>query len=49
MKNLFKKGPTSKADVVFAIASAVVAIWKTIDTTRQYKADRADLTKEKKK
>lgn len=44
MKGLFKKGPTARHEVIFALASAIVAVWKAVDTTKQYKADQAALT-----
>ena len=34
---LFGKSTTSKADVVFAIAGAIVAVYKAVDTYNDYK------------
>lgn len=39
---LFKKGPTSKADVIFALAGALVGIYKAVDTAKQYKTDHEE-------
>lgn len=41
---MFKKfmghRPTSKADVVMAIAGAIIGIWKATDTIKDYKAEK---------
>ena len=41
IRKLFSKGPTTRADVIFAIAGALVAGYKAIDTINKYKADHA--------
>lgn len=39
-KGLMGKRPTSKADVIMAIAGAIIGIWKATDTIKDYKAEK---------
>jgi hypothetical protein len=39
-KGLLGKRTTTKADVIMAIAAALVGVWKASDTIKQYKADQ---------
>lgn len=47
IKNLFKKGTTSKTDVAMAVAGALVGVWKAFDTYRDYKSDQEEQELEK--
>jgi hypothetical protein len=47
--NPFKPSATTRGDVIFALASAVVAVWKTVDTAKKYKADQATINHQEKK
>lgn len=38
-KSLFGRRTTTKSDVVFGIAGAIIGIWKCLDTIKEYKAD----------
>lgn len=42
LKKLFSKGPTSKFDVVMAGAAAIIAVWKAVDTVKDYKSDQEE-------
>lgn len=42
LKSLFSKSPTSKPDVIFALAGALVGIYKAVDTVKQYKIDHSE-------
>lgn len=42
IKKLFSKGPTTKADVLFAVCGAIAAAWKAQDTIKQYKIDKEE-------
>lgn len=39
-KKLMGKSSTSKADVVMAIAGALIGVWKAADTYKDYKEDQ---------
>lgn len=39
-KKLFGKSGTSKYDVVFAVATAVMATWKAVDTYKEYQTEK---------
>jgi len=41
-KKMFSKQPTSKFDVVMALAAAIIAGWKAVDTVKDYKADHGE-------
>jgi hypothetical protein len=41
-KKLFSKQPTSKFDVVMALAAAIIAGWKAVDTVKDYKSDHEE-------
>lgn len=47
----FRNRRTSKADVIMAIAGALIGVWKAHDTYKQFVADEAveELEKEQKK
>lgn len=37
---LFGKRPTTKSDVILAIAGAVIGLWKAVDTYNEYKIEQ---------
>lgn len=38
----FKSDPTtSKADVILTAAAAIIAVWKAVDTVKDFKAERS--------
>lgn len=39
-KKLFTKNDTTKFDVVMAVAAAIIASWKAVDTVKEYRADQ---------
>lgn len=39
---LFTKRPTSKFDVVMAVSAGIVAVWKAVDTIKDYKSDHQE-------
>lgn len=41
-KKLLGKQTTSKADVVMAVAGALIGVWKAIDTYKDYQSDIAE-------
>lgn len=41
-KKMFGKTGTSKADLVFALATAIVGVWKAFDTVRDYRAEQLE-------
>jgi len=45
-KGLFSHKKT-KADVIFAIAGAIVGVWKAHDTIQQYRAEQSEKELEK--
>ena len=47
MFKMFGKRPTSKFDVVMAIAGAVVAAWKAVDTVKDFKHEQDEKENEK--
>ena len=48
-KGLFGTRPTTKSDVILAIAGAIIGVWKATDTIKEYKAVQADTDKENEK
>lgn len=46
-KKLFTKQPTGKSDVVMAVAAALIAGWKAVDTFRDYKSEQENKENEK--
>lgn len=45
-KGLFGQRPTTKSDVIMALAGALIGVWKAADTIKEYKAVQADENKE---
>ena len=43
---IFKKGPTTRADIFFTVLGLLAAAWKVYDTTRNYHHEQAALNKE---
>lgn len=41
-KKLFGKSSTTKFDVVMAGAAAIIAVWKAIDTVRDYQTEKEE-------
>lgn len=41
-KMFFGKQSTTKADVIMALATAVIGVWKAVDTYRDYQADQLE-------
>lgn len=39
IKSLFRKGKTTKFDVVMAGAAAIIAVWKAVDTVKEYREE----------
>jgi len=39
-RSMFTKRPTTKVDVLMAVAAAVAAVWKASDTLKDYKAEQ---------
>jgi hypothetical protein len=44
-KGIFGKSSTTKFDVIFAVAGALVGVWKAVDTIKDYKADQEEENK----
>lgn len=42
IRKLFAKGPTTKTDVIFAVAGALAAIWKAQDTIKEYRQEAGE-------
>lgn len=40
MFKLFAKSSTTKFDVIMAVAAAVTATWKAIDTVKEYRSEQ---------
>lgn len=40
-KGLFGKRPTTKSDVILAIAGAVIGLWKAVDTYSEFKNEKS--------
>lgn len=39
---IFGKRSTTKADVIMAIAGAIIGVWKAHDTIKDYKEDQSE-------
>lgn len=42
MFNLFSKRPPGKRDVVLAVVTAAMGVWKAFDTYNEFKAEQAN-------